>query len=352
MHARHLAPGNTVAVCFRDNNIEKLNLPYIHTPLLNRRYWPQKLRESAPPAISYSDRRKLVRFLREHNVGAVLAEYGENACVVRSACDRAGVRLLAHFHGFDASEALRMPLFKLAYRRMAKSAASIICPSKYIASNLANIGLPENIIHVIPCGVDTEKFSPPLAPDRDPNLLITVGRFVEKKSPQSTIKAFAAIAKRFPNARLEMVGEGELLDECENLVGKLFLSDRVLFHGKRQHMFVRKLMGKASVFLQHSVTGRNGDAEGMPVSIMEAMASGLPVVATRHAGIPEAVVDGECGFLVEEGDTKSMSERMAELLENPSLRKKMGAAARKRAIENFDAAKSLNRIRTLMKLDT
>src|SRR5581483_7170629 len=102
---------------------------------------------------------------------------------------------------------------------------------------------------------------------------------------------------------------------------------------------------------QHSITAPDGDTEGLPVSILEAMACSLPVVATRHAGIPEAVEDGVSGFLVAEKDVNGMAIAMADLLENPERAKTMGMAGRERVCQNFTTTRSGERLRFVVGLD-
>jgi glycosyltransferase involved in cell wall biosynthesis len=109
-------------------------------------------------------------------------------------------------------------------------------------------------------------------------------------------------------------------------------------------------MHRASVFVQHSVTASNGDTEGFPIVIVEAMASALPVVSTRHSGIPEGVEDGVTGFLVAEGDVEGMGARLARLLADPSRAAEMGAAGHARFLANFTQATSLARVRAVLGL--
>ena len=109
-------------------------------------------------------------------------------------------------------------------------------------------------------------------------------------------------------------------------------------------------MAQAVMFVQHSVISKQGDTEGLPVGILEAMASGLPIVSTRHAGIPEAVTDGETGLLVDEHDVDGMANAMDKLLSNPSLKKSMGMAGRKRVIEHFSAKQEIHRLRQVLGL--
>ena len=138
-----------------------------------------------------------------------------------------------------------------------------------------------------------------------------------------------------------MVVEGPLLAEAKALVEQLDLGERILFLGVRSQVEVAGLMRQARVFVQHSLVAWDGDSEGNPVAVMEAQLSGLPVVATRHAGIPEVVIDGQTGLLVEEGDVKGMAAAIERLLQDPALSAQLGDAGRCHVEEGFTLQKHL-----------
>ena len=128
------------------------------------------------------------------------------------------------------------------------------------------------------------------------------------------------------------------------------MTDRVTLHGALGRDACARLMHRASIFVQHSVTAPNGDTEGLPIVVLEAMASGLPVVSTRHSGIPEAVADGETGLLVAEGDVAGMGAGLARLLADPALAARMGAAGHARFLAGFTQAATLARLRAALGL--
>ena len=114
--------------------------------------------------------------------------------------------------------------------------------------------------------------------------------------------------------------------------------------GRCPHSEVGALMQQARAFVQHSVRALSGDSEGTPVAVIEAGASGLPVVATRHAGIPDVIIEGETGFLVDEGDVAGMAAYMIQLARGPALAAGMGQAGRKRIEEHFSMEKSIGNL--------
>jgi glycosyltransferase involved in cell wall biosynthesis len=297
--------------------------------------------------MSMQDEMRLTAYLRAHKIDVVLAEFGPMGALVAPACARLGVPLAVYFRGFDASAALRNPRTVRRYRRMFRTVSHVFAVSEALAARLRAIGCPADRIHVAPSGVEPDRF-PPGAPE--PGRVVAVGRLTEKKAPHLTIRAFALAARAAPEARLDVVGEGPLRAACEAEIAAQGLEGRVALHGALPHAGVAALLARAAVFVQHSVTAPDGDVEGLPISICEAMASAVPVVATRHSGIPEAVVDGETGLLVEEGDVEGMGAAIAGLLAAPAHAAALGAAGRRRAEARFSLAARHAELRALIGL--
>lgn len=141
-----------------------------------------------------------------------------------------------------------------------------------------------------------------------------------------------------------MIGDGPLRSICEQMARALGLHETVNFLGSRPHDVVGEEMRTARAFVQHSIHASDGDCEGTPVAILEAQASGLPVIATRHAGIPGVVLEGRTGFLVDEGDVNGMAERMRQMAEDGPLATRLGNAGRSRVLESFTMERSIDRL--------
>jgi colanic acid/amylovoran biosynthesis glycosyltransferase len=297
------------------------------------------------PSLSPENQQRVLDFFAEHRVVVALAEFGPTGVLFASVCQAANVPLYVHFHGYDASLVLRNAAIARRYRRLFRNAAGIIAPSGSLVERLRAIGCPENLLHVCPHGIDPARFA---ITRRLPLRIVAVGRLVDKKAPHLTIRAFAQVAQRFPDARLDMIGDGPLAETCRALIVNLELERQVFLHGVQPRENVARLMEKASVFVQHSVTAPNGDAEGLPVAILEAMTSALPVVATRHSGIPEVVVHGATGLLVDENDVDGMAVAMSQLLSDPEMAEKMGRSSRERILRHFTLQQSLDRLRAVM----
>jgi len=147
--------------------------------------------------------------------------------------------------------------------------------------------------------------------------------------------SFRILCDQHPGAKLVMVGDGPLRETCISLSKMWDLETNVSFPGALEHREFLPLLSQACAFVQHSVTTSYGDAEGMPNSILEASAAGLPIVSTRHAGIVDAVVQGKTGFLVEERDVTGMANALQRLLEDKDLCRSMGERARDHVKTHF-----------------
>jgi glycosyltransferase involved in cell wall biosynthesis len=285
----------------------------------------------------------LTAFLTAGRFDALLAEYGPTGVEVAAAARRAGVPLIVHFHGADAFHRPTLGEYGARYRRLFEQAAAIVAVSRAMERQLLALGAPSERLHYVPCGVDANLFAPG-DPAAAPAHFVAVGRFVEKKGPHLTLLAFARLHAARPDASLTMVGDGPLLALCRQLARGLGLGEAVRFLGPRPHAEVAALMGAARAFVQHSLTASDGDSEGTPVSVIEAGAAGLPVIATRHGGIVDVVVEGETGLLADEGDVAAMAAHMLALAADPALAGRLGRGAAERAAACYSQEKLLGRL--------
>jgi glycosyltransferase involved in cell wall biosynthesis len=263
------------------------------------------------------------------------------------ACRLLRLPLFVTFHGYDASRRDVLKRFGLEYAELFRRAAGIFAVSGVMRDRLVGMGAPAERTHHIPAGADCESFDG-ADPASAPPLVVAVGRFVEKKAPHLTLEAFARALRERPEARLRMIGDGPLLPRCRELSERLSVAHAVTFTGSLPHHAVAEAMRRARLFAQHSVRAASGDCEGTPVSVQEACAAGLPVVSTRHAGIPEVVVEGETGLLVDEGDVEGMAREMLRLLRDPAYAAALGKAGHRRVRAHFSSARCIERLWALM----
>ena len=276
----------------------------------------------------------VANYFEEHGVKVVLSEYLNYSLKWIAIKKELGIRVFAHAHGYDISKYLQDPVMRQRYLELNK-ADGIITMSEYSRIKLINIGLDQDKIHVIPYGISVPDSSA-TRNKRTVTRCLAVGRMVAKKSPLLTLKAFRRVLKFYPDTQLDYVGDGDLLSEAENYIAAHQLNANIILHGSQPNSTVQDLMSKADIFIQHSRTDPvTGDEEGLPVAILEAMAQSLPVVSTRHAGIPEAVIDGQTGYLANEGDVKGMADYICILVNNIDLRNRFGEKGWERVKNHF-----------------
>lgn len=289
------------------------------------------------------------KYLKDNKIEVVLANYGMPGAHMMSVCKDLNIPLLVIFHGHDATDKKLLQEYKVAYVKMFEYATFTIAVSEEMKKRLLAVGAIPEKLKLIPYGVDVEKFKPS-GINTNKNTFLAVGRFTQKKGPLYTIRAFNKALQKFPEAKLVLVGgKNGMYAECEKLVQELGISASVYFTGIKNSEEVAELMANSLAFVQHSITAPNGDMEGTPLGILEASASGLPIVSTLHGGIKEAVIHGTTGYLVPEKDEDGMAEFMMQLLENPEKAKEMGAAGRNHIIENHYQEKQIKKIYELAK---
>ena len=280
----------------------------------------------------------LASFIKRAEV--TLAEFAPVGAGLVRPCRIAKVPLVVHFHGYDVYHRRTLEKYQKDYQEMFLSAAAFVVVSKAMCEQVGRLGAPREKVHLNSCGVDVLRFDSTDAGSNPPHFL-AMGRFVEKKAHFLTILAFERALRQCHDIRLSLAGDGPLLDCCKQLVRALRLEEVVEFLGVVSHDRVPTMMRSFRGFVQHSVTAPSGDSEGNPVAVMEAGASGLPVVSTKHAGIPDTVAHGETGLLSEEMDIDSMANHMALLARDPSLASTLGENARVRIRTFFSMERSI-----------
>jgi colanic acid/amylovoran biosynthesis glycosyltransferase len=230
------------------------------------------------------------------------------------------------------------------YGRLFRDADAVMGISEYAIQRLKQLGCPAQKLSVLHTGVCLAKFAfharRPLA--EEPLRILTVGRLVEKKGLEYALRAVATVRCKYPNLRYEIIGEGPLRPALECLIRQLDLGSVVTLRGALNADLVHRSFAESHLYILASVTATDGDQEGIPVSLMEAQACGLPVLSTRHSGIPELVADGGSGFLVEERNADELASRLLDLIENPGAWPAMGERGRRIVEAQFDI-NALNR---------
>lgn len=257
--------------------------------------------------------------VQRHHVRMIHAHFAHFALDVLPLAVEQELPMLVTFHGMDASTMLGNTRYMRDVGRLVDY-ATVIVVSQNMLERLAAAGIHPRDPHVHYIGVPVEEFTfvkrrsvAKKIEKHEEVRFLQVGNFVEVKGHVYTIEAFARFASEYPRARLILAGDGPLRKLTVDLCRKHRIAERVEFPGTVDKPEVIRLMREADVFLQHSVTLEDGCMEGLPTVLMEAMATGLVVVSTRHSGIPELVDDGVSGFLVSERDVDGYTERLLSL---------------------------------------
>lgn len=246
-------------------------------------------------------------------------------------------KAIATFHGFDITQKIQQ-FGEHYYDRLFKLADLFLPISHYWQQQLVNLGCNECQISVHHMGIDCRKFSfkQRQLPDNGCIRMVTIARLVEKKGVEYGIRAVVKLAEIHPDIEYTILGDGPLKEQLQQLIQQLNGGDKVKLLGWQQQDEVIEQLNRAHILLAPSVTSQDGDQEGIPVSLMEAMAMGLPVISTYHSGIPELIENGVSGFLVPEREVDALVEKLRELIEYPDVYTRIAEAGRIRVEEEFN----------------
>ncbi|MEW6749577.1 MAG: glycosyltransferase [Candidatus Latescibacterota bacterium] len=287
--------------------------------------------------------------LRTEGACLIHAHFGPEGARCLGARKGSGLPLLTSFYGADATQYARLPRWQRAYRHLFAVGEAFAVEGNCMRQQLASIGCPPERIHVHHLGVDLERipFAPP-CPGEEVRFLICAG-LKEKKGVQYALRALSLAHRQrpFPH-HLVVIGDGPDRSHLERLVQELGMGQRVEFRGMQPYESVLRELRHSHVLLQPSVTAADGDTEGgAPVILLDAQAAGLPVVATRHADIPEYVLDGVSGLLVPERDVEALADAIGRLAGAPERWAGMGAAGRAHVEAHYNAVVQAERLETL-----
>lgn len=286
-------------------------------------------------------------FLDDDSYQIIHCHYGRLADLGIFLRDSAAVRakLIVAFHGADISYHVEKHGNNL-YNQAFEEADLLLPISERWRNKLIQLGCNEQKIIVHRVGINLDRFS--FRSRRDSSdgkvRVLTIGRMVEKKGIEYGIRAIARLLVAYPHLQYTVVGEGPLKSNLEDLIIALKITDNVKLISGQDHNKIAVLMQNSDIFLAPSVTGQTGDQEGIPTTLMEAMACGLPVISTLHSGIPELVQDGKSGFLVPERDVEALAEKLEYLINHPECWPEMGFAGRQFVEANHDINKLNDRL--------
>ena len=299
------------------------------------------------------DPRPYQRLLGDRHPALIHAHFGIEGVYALPLARRLKVPLVTTFHGFDATLSTAALLcspawayYPLFRQTLAREGDLFVCASSFIRNRILALGFPEARTHVHYIGVDCQAIRPRDPGEETPTIL-HVARLVAVKGTRYLIHAFAALGRRHPNLQLVIIGDGPARSSLQALAKSLGLAERVRFLGSLPHAQVLAWMRQVAMLVLPSVRTATGRVEGLGMVLLDAAATGVPVVASRLGGIPEGVVDGQTGFLVPERDADALAGRMDDLLRDPATRRRMGNEARALVERRFNIVRQTGTLESL-----
>ena len=300
-----------------------------------RRFW-QKQICNRPIQAYPSESRHFARKLREHGASLLHIYFGHIGVYWLPLMRAKGLPVVVSFHGADAMVDFDKPAYLSATREVLQLSDLVLVRSQSLAERLLAAGCDIGRMRIHRTGIplNAYPFIDREAPRSGDWRFVQACRLIPKKGLSTSLRAFAEFARTFPEARFVVAGEGPELGRLKELAGKLSIQEKVEFPGFLTQDGLRGLYNSSHIFVHPSELAADGNQEGVPNSMLEAMATGLPVLATLHGGIPEAVREG--GMLVKERDHRALTRAMLELTSDPERYKTMCVAAAQDVKSGFE----------------
>jgi colanic acid/amylovoran biosynthesis glycosyltransferase len=302
-----------------------------------RRFWFKQVRD-APWKISDAELRALLDVLENTDARVLHIYFGQIAVHLLPLIRAWKKPTIVSFHGADVMVDMNKPAYRTATKQMLDAVGPVLVRSESLRRAVIKLGCDEKKIEVQRTGIPLDEF--PFrergVPQNGQWRFAQAGRLIDKKGLPVTLRAFAAFLKQYPSSTLTIAGEGPLLDQLQDLVRELKIDNHVSFSGFISQHQLRKIYYASHIFLHPSETGPDGNQEGIPNSMLEAMASGLPVFATEHGGIPEAIEDGVNGVLVPEHEHEELGRALLNAVQDPGFLLRLARSGAETVRENFD----------------
>ena len=302
-----------------------------------RRFWFRQLRDE-PWQISGVETRALLDVLKKIDARLLHIYFGQIAVHLLPLIRAWNQPSIVSFHGADVMVDMDRPAYRTATKQMLDAVKLVLVRSESLRRAVIRLGCDEKKIEIQRTGIPHDEF-----PFRERNFpqdgewrLVQAGRLIEKKGLPVTLRAFASFLRQYPNSTLTIAGEGPLLGELQKLARELKIDNRVSFTGFISQEQLRELYYASHIFLHPSETGPDGNQEGIPNSMLEAMASGLPVLATQHGGIPEAIENGVSGVLVPERDYEALAHALLKVAHDRDFLSRIAGGGADAVAQKFD----------------
>lgn len=311
-------------------------LPKARKPLVKRFYL--KYIQKAAPLHYRGEMEQLIELFERRQADLMHIYFGHTGVHLRSFLKWWDRPTVVSFHGADVMPRAHRPEYIGQMQELFAHTSLVLARSHSLVDRLKNIGCPAEKIRLNRTGIPLADF--PIIEREFPKdgawHFVQACRLITKKGLRTAIRAFAEVRKEYPKATFTIAGEGPLREELIRLAGELGVGDAVSFPGFLGQKQLTALYASAHIFVHPSQLTAHQDQEGVPNSMLEAMATGLPVAATFHGGIPEAVQDGVSGYLVPEHNAPALAAVLKQLVQKPDLIRQMGGFAAESVRAEFE----------------
>jgi glycosyltransferase involved in cell wall biosynthesis len=310
-----------------------------------RRFWFKQVRDK-PWQISDREVSALGGVLDRENAQLLQIFFGHIAVHLLPLIRAWPKPSVVSFHGADVLVDMEKPAYRQATKQMLDAATRVFVRSASLQRAVIDLGCNENKIDIVRTGIPLEEF-----PFREREFpangewrFLQASRLVQKKGLATTLHAFTQFLGHYPRATLTIAGAGPMREELQELTRKLKINDRVALPGFLASDKLREIYYASHIFLHPSETGSDGNQEGIPNAMLEAMATGLPVFATDHGGIPEAIANGVSGILVPERDYEALSQALLKAVQDRDLLARLARNGANAVAQKFDQQNQVRRL--------
>lgn len=319
-------------------------LPRVRSNFL-RRFWLKYIRRE-PPIVYRGEYGVLARLLERRQADLMHVYFGHTGVHLLPFIRRWPRPVVVSFHGMDIQTRNGHPGYEERLRSLLQEIPLVLARSRSLIERLQQLGAPPERIRLNRTGIPMDAF--PAVPRQRPAdggwQFVQACRLIEKKGLDVALRAFGRFYSQHSQSRFVIAGEGPLLEPLHRLVAELGLQQSVHFAGFLDQGALRELYGRSHAFVHPSQMTADQNQEGVPNAMLEAMATGLPVIATRHGGIPEAVEHGSSGLLVEERDESGLAVSLQQLVSEDGLWERLGREAASAVRRDFEHGEQIARL--------
>ena len=291
--------------------------------------------------------------IRKQKAKLIHAHFGTEGLAILPVKKRLKLPLVTTFYGLDMSQQAQSKEQQTAYKKLFSDGDLFLVEGNHMRKGLIDLGCPPDQIRILHIAVDINKikYQKRQVENKDEKIkILFCGRLIEKKGLIYALKAIKLIVDKYPDLEFRVIGDGRLKSGIETFIKEQNLQKYVILLGYQPyHVFIEELK-KAHILLQPSITAQDGDSEGgAPTVLLEAQASGLPVISTYHADIPEVVIDGKSGFLVPERSPEEIAEKLKLLISKPKIWQELGQSGRAHIEQNYNIDIEIKKLEDIYK---